>query len=116
MNQDRVYFFDTYIAGRLYGEADLIWPLLKIGQRLKMVREPNNPKDPSAIALYSTIDSTPRKLGYMPFRKNQPLSLFLDMGWSDAFEITISQLNPTATYDRQIGVTLRILQRQIKNE
>lgn len=109
MKKDRAYYFDTYIAGRLYGDADIAWPNLKVGQIVTLVREPDNEKDPSAIAVYAKIDESDLKLGYIPFRKNQPLALFLDMGWENAFLTTISRLDPTAPYDHQIGITLRIL-------
>lgn len=111
MSNDRVYYLDTYVAGRLYGDADLAWPDLSIGQPLLLVRENDNGKDPWAVAVYVTIDNRRMKLGYIPLRKNQPLALFLDMGWGEAFAATISRLDPTATYDRQIGVTIRILRK-----
>ena len=109
MNRDRVYFLDTYVAGRLYGDADLAWPHLRVGQSISLVREDDNEKDPGAIALHVRYGDETAKLGYVPLRKNQPLALLLDMGWGEAFEATISKLDPTATYDRQIGVTIRIL-------
>lgn len=109
MNKDRAYFFDTYIAGRLYGDADVAWPNLKVGQIITLVRETDNDKDPSAIAAYASINDSDLKLGYIPFRKNQPLALFFDMGWCNVFQATISRLDPTAPYDRQIGITIRIL-------
>lgn len=111
MSNDRAYYLDTYVAGRLYGDADLAWPSLSIGQSLLLVRENDNGKDPWAVAVYVIIDSRRMKLGYIPLRKNQPLALFLDMGWGEAFAATISRLDPTATYDRQIGVTIRILRK-----
>lgn len=109
MIKNRAYYFDTYIAGRLYGDADIAWPNLKVGQIVTLVREPDNEKDSSAIAVYARVDESELKLGYIPSRKNQPLALFLDMGWSNAFLATISRLDPTVTYDRQIGITIRIL-------
>lgn len=109
MRQDRAYFFDTYVAGRLYGDADQAWPHLKVGQKVNLVREPDNANDPSAVAVCISIDGSTLKLGYIPLRKNQPLALMLDMGWEDAFNATISRLAPSATYDRQIGITVRII-------
>lgn len=109
MNKERAYFLDIYVAGRLYGDADLAWDSLKVGQEVTLVREPDNDSDPSAIALYVNAKGSSLKLGYVPLRKNQPLALFIDMGWGEAFLATISRLDPTAPYDRQIGVTLRLL-------
>lgn len=112
MNKKRAYYLDTYVAGRLYGDADLAWPNLKVGQEVTLSREADNEKDKSAIAVYATIDDVPLKLGYIPFRKNQPLALFIDMGWGNIFHTTISRLDPTAAYDRQIGITIRILRNE----
>lgn len=109
MNKDRVYLFDTYVAGRLYGDADTAWPNLKVGQPVILVREPDNDKDPSAIAIYTPVGGNRLKLGYLPFKRNQPMALMIDMGWEEAFGATISRLDPTATYDRQIGITVRII-------
>lgn len=116
MNPDRAYYIDTYVAGRLYGDADLAWPDLRVGQTVGLVREPSNDKDPSAVAVYSTPGDTRLKLGYIPLRKNRPLSLFLDLGWGEAFQATISRLDPTAPYDRQIGITIRIIRNRRNGE
>lgn len=114
MDHDRAYYIDTYVAGRLYGDADMAWADLRVGQLVNLVREPSNEKDPWAVAVYSTTGEAGLKLGYIPLRKNRPLSLFLDMGWGEVFQATISRLDPTATYDRQIGITIRII-RNIQN-
>ena len=37
---DEVYYFDTYVAGRLYGDADKAWDALRVGQALQLRREP----------------------------------------------------------------------------
>ncbi|MDE5979911.1 MAG: HIRAN domain-containing protein [Muribaculaceae bacterium] len=109
MTRDRAYYLDTYIAGRLYGDADLAWPHLEVGQQVILVREADNENDSAAIAVFTEAAGQHLKLGYIPFRKNQPLALMLDMGWGEAFGATISRLDPSATYDRQIGITIRIL-------
>lgn len=109
MTRDRAYYLDTYIAGRLYGDADLAWPHLEVGQQVILVREADNENDSAAIAVFTEAAGQHLKLGYIPFRKNQPLALMLDMGWGEAFVATISRLDPSATYDRQIGITIRIL-------
>lgn len=115
MNRDRAYYIDTYVAGRLYGDADTAWPHLSVGQEVALVREPDNRNDPSAVAVYATgEESAALKLGYIPLRRNQPLALMLDMGWGEAFAATISRLDPTAPYDRQIGITVRVIRNNRK--
>ncbi|MDE6282354.1 MAG: HIRAN domain-containing protein [Muribaculaceae bacterium] len=116
MKRDRAYYLDTYIAGRLYADADKAWPSLRIGTPVRLVREPDNPKDPEAIAVYVNIEEQLLKLGYLPYRRTSPIALFLDMGWEAAFGATISRLDPSATYDRQIGIIIRILRNNLDGE
>lgn len=109
---DEVYYFDTYVSGRLYGDADKAWDALRVGQALQLRREPDNEHDPWAVAVYVALSHIDYKLGYLPLRSNQPLALLIDMGWGEAFAATISRLDAGATYDRQIGLTVRILRRK----
>lgn len=116
MPADKSYYFSTYVAGRAYAEADDAWPLMQVGMSLILRREPDNPADRHAIAVYISAgeDSKEYKLGYIPVANTIPLAQFLDMGWTEPFEATISRLDPTAPYDRQIGLTVRIIRRQIR--
>jgi len=109
MEPDKIYFLDSHIAGRLYGQADAAWPLLRVGQRLHLVREPINPRDPDAVAVFFHNGEDRYKLGYLPFSDNRLIALMLDMGWDEAFEATISRLDASAQYDRQIGLIVKIL-------
>lgn len=52
---DEVYYFDTYVAGRLYGDADKAWDALRVGQALQLRREPDNEHDPWAVAVYVAL-------------------------------------------------------------
>lgn len=106
---DRIYYLDTYVAGRLYSDADLAWDALRVGMPVEMRREPDNSHDHSAIALWVKAANIKYKLGYLPMKFNEPLAQLIDMGWSNAFGVTLSRLDPSAPYDRQIGITVRIL-------
>ena len=86
MNRDRVYFLDTYVAGRLYGDADLAWPHLRVGQKISLVREDDNEKDPGAIALHVRHGDETAKLGYVPMRKNQPIPSRMAWGGERPFK------------------------------
>jgi len=61
-----------YVAGLQYHPG--IGLKLKSGDMLKMVREPSNPYDVNAIALYA--ESV--KLGYIPKKENTTLAMLLD--------------------------------------
>jgi len=64
------------LAGFRYGEAAAVWPELRAGDALQLVREPDNPKDPNAVR----VDWRGRKLGYVPRRENAALAWGLDRG------------------------------------
>lgn len=64
------------LAGlRYYGAAE-VWPTLKVGDRLELAREPDNPHDPNAVA----VAWRGRKLGYVPRSANAALAWGLDRG------------------------------------
>ncbi len=64
------------IAGTGYAQAPQLLPRLCQGDRLHLVREPDNPHDPHAIRL----DWQGCKLGYVPRRENRFLAARLDAG------------------------------------
>ncbi len=64
------------LAGFRYAEAAAVWPLLQLGDTLKLVREADNPHDPNAVR----IEWRGRKLGYVPRRENALLAWGLDRG------------------------------------
>lgn len=64
------------LAGFRYGEAREVWPLLRVGDALELVREAGNPRDPNAVR----VEWRGRKLGYVPRRDNAALAWGLDRG------------------------------------
>ena len=52
-------------------------PFLKPGDRLELIRIPDNPSDPNAIKIY-TRDRV--KLGYVPRKENHILARLMDAG------------------------------------
>lgn len=64
------------LAGFRYGEAAAVWPDLRPGDALELVREPANPHDPNAVR----VDWRGRKLGYVPRRENAAVAWGLDRG------------------------------------
>ena len=67
---------DSPLAGFRYGEGALLWPQLREGDRLDLVRERENPHDSNAVR----VDWQGRKLGYVPRRENAALAWGLDRG------------------------------------
>ena len=64
------------LAGFRYGEAAEVWPVLRVGDALELVREADNQRDPDAVR----VDWRGRKLGYVPRRENAALAWGLDRG------------------------------------
>jgi hypothetical protein len=64
------------LAGFRYAEAAQVWPELRVGDRLDLVREPDNPHDRNAVR----VDWRGRKLGYVPRAENAALAWAMDRG------------------------------------
>lgn len=134
MKKRKLYYLDCHVAGRMYHDADEVWDKLKIGTKLQLVREADNPYDHEAIAIVyrdepqdtmeslahqdkplmyeecldTEDDSNEYLIGYVPRCHNTPLSGFLDMGWGDIFECRICKIDPDAHPEQQLRVTIKI--------
>jgi hypothetical protein len=64
------------LAGFRYGEAAELWPKMRVGDELALVREPENPRDANAVR----VEWRGRKLGYVPRRENAAVARGLDRG------------------------------------
>ena len=111
MNAEKAYLLDTFVVGRQYYAADDVWHSLHIGTRLKMQWESENEHDTFAVTVTFESGGRVYKLGYLPRMHNELIALMLAMGWEDAFECVVSRLNEAAEYDRQIGITVKVLRR-----
>ena len=77
---------------------------MKIGAKLDLVREADNPFDPYAVAIY--YDEY--KLGFIPRGSNHDISKYLDMGLGDIFEVRITRLSPQVRPEQQVEVIIYI--------
>jgi hypothetical protein len=84
------------LAGYRYGEAAAVWPLLRLGDPLELVREAENPSDANAVR----VDWRGRKLGYVPRRENAALAWGIDRG--TPLRARISRLSEHASPSRRI--------------
>ncbi len=64
------------LAGFRHHEAAIVWQELRVGDRLALVREPDNPYDANAVR----VEWTGRKLGYVPRTENAALAWAMDRG------------------------------------
>jgi len=74
------------LAAFRHYDAKAVWRDVKAGDRLELVREPDNPYDPNAVR----IEWRGRKLGYLPRRNNDAVARQLDRG--AALEARVAQV------------------------
>ena len=57
MEKEKMYLMSCHLAGRMYHDADEVWNKLKVGTKLRLVRDVDNRYDPKAIAVvYDSIE------------------------------------------------------------
>ena len=100
----RAHLDNFHIAGFGYWDGCEAFEHLKIGTKLDLVRETDNPFDPYAVALYYED----YKLGFIPRGSNHDISKYLDMGLKDIFEIRITRITPEAHPENQVEVIVYI--------
>ncbi|MCC6211965.1 MAG: HIRAN domain-containing protein [Burkholderiales bacterium] len=84
------------LAGYRYAEAAEVWPLLREGDALELVREPANAHDANAVR----VEWRGRKLGYVPRRQNAALAWGLERG--AALRARVSRLSDHPNPARRI--------------
>ena len=72
----RILIQNSPLAGFQFHEAKLVWDRLRIGDALRLVREPDNPHDAKAVR----VEWNGHLLGYVPRAENEALSRQLDLG------------------------------------
>jgi hypothetical protein len=84
------------LAGFRYHAAASVWEELRVGDRLELARERDNPHDANAVS----VSWRGRKLGYVPRHENAALAWGLDRGAQLAARI--SRLAPGASPSRRL--------------
>jgi len=72
----RLLVQNSPLAGFRYHAGADLWRELRVGDRLELAREPDNPHDTNAVA----VRWHGHKLGYVPRRENAALAWGLDRG------------------------------------
>ncbi|MGD1990661.1 MAG: HIRAN domain-containing protein [Chromatiales bacterium] len=75
-SSDVILLQESPVAGFQHHRGVAIWPFLREGEKLNLVRESVNQHDRNAVAVYFRND----KLGYVPQRENATLAQMLDRG------------------------------------
>ncbi|MDR2773768.1 MAG: HIRAN domain-containing protein [Tannerella sp.] len=98
----REHLLNCEIAGFTYYEGPIVFSQLQPGMALRLIAEPENRYDPDAVALYLGE----YKLGFIPRAENKTLSIFLNQGYDDIFEVFINRVSPDKYPEKQIGVVV----------
>lgn len=94
----RLLVHSAPLAGFRYYAAAEVWDQLRVGDRLELFREAENPHDGNAVA----VAWRGRKLGYVPKRDNAALAWGLDRG--EPLQARISRLAPHPNPARRIEI------------
>lgn len=86
----RILVQSSPLAGFRHGQAAEVWPDLRAGDNLQLVREPDNAFDPSAVR----VEWRGRMLGYVPRRDNEALAWALDRGETLRARISRAEWHP----------------------
>ena len=100
----KIHLTNFHIAGFGYWEGCEAFEMLKIGTKLDLVREEDNPFDPYAVAIYYGD----YKLGFIPRGDNHDISKYMDMGLEDIYDVRITRLTPDAHPEQQVEVIVNI--------
>ena len=100
----RIHLTNFHIAGFGYWDGCEAFEQLKIGTKLELVREDDNPFDPYAVAIYFGE----YKLGFIPRGTNHDISKHLDMGLSDIYEVRITRITPDVHPEQQVEVIVYV--------
>ena len=92
-------FADFHIAGFKHWDGIFMLSGLKVGQKLELRPEFDNPMDPNAVAIY--FEET--KLGYIPL-----IAQLIYFGHGDIFEAFVLGVDPEAEPWKQVRVGVRV--------
>lgn len=84
----RVTLQESPVNGFQYYDGEKLLPRLRAGKRLSLRREPQNPYDGRAVAVYLRN----RKLGYLPRVENTAVAFLMDSG--EQLESVVAEVIP----------------------
>ena len=94
--QVRLLVQSSPLAGFRYHQAPEVWRDMRIGDALRLAREPDNAHDALAVR----VEWQGHKLGYVPRAQNAALAWAMDRG--DALSARVSRLQPHRNPRRRI--------------
>ncbi|MCL2526594.1 MAG: HIRAN domain-containing protein [Coriobacteriia bacterium] len=94
----------TNIAGFTYHDGAEVFDELKVGKKLSLKLEPDNPFDSRAVAVYAGK----LRIGYVPSHENAIISDLLYFGHDDIFEVIVNRVAPENNPERQVNIAIKI--------
>ena len=91
------------LAGFQYHAAGELWPELRVGDALILIREPDNPHDRNAVR----VEWRGRKLGYLPRAENRAVAAEMDRG--GRVEARIAALLPHRNPWRRVRIEVFVV-------
>ena len=88
-----IFLISTFVAGTTYIKDKSVFDEIKVGDKLNLVREPENKYDEFAIAVFT---QSGKKLGYLPEKDNPILARLLDAG--KRLAATVEELSVKGNY------------------
>ena len=107
MYQRSRHFIDFCIAGFTYYDGIECVQQMRVGDKLSLRLEGDNPHDPDAVAIFY-MD---RMIGYVPRNLNMVISQLLYFG-HDIFDVIIAQIDLTKHPEHQVRVIIRVAERR----
>ena len=99
----KILLLESPLAGYQYHRAQGVWPFLRVGEGLRLVREPQNPHDANAIAVYFKND----RLGYVPRAENRALAVMMDHG--ERFLAHVGRLTDDADPWQRVSIRIELV-------
>lgn len=96
-------FAEFAVAGLRYWDAVEVHDSIKVGARVTLVPEFDNPYDPNAVALY--LDG--KKIGFVPRGMNEGIAQLLYFG-HDIFDAFVSEADFTRSVSEQVHVVVKV--------
>jgi predicted SnoaL-like aldol condensation-catalyzing enzyme len=106
---EKVYLKQFFVRGFQYYEGPKCIDEINKSGLIELVREPENPVDKRAIALYFNK----KKIGFVPRESNKTISILMDTDLLE-FHAEITNIEPEAEHWEQIRVAIYAL-KEIKN-
>lgn len=93
---------ESPVAGFQYHDGETVWPRLSTGDSLRLLREPGNPYDGQAVAVYWGG----AKLGYVPRAANTAVAQMMDRGeWLSA---RVARLRESQDPWKRVGISIAV--------